>query len=55
MTKVKFLVEEQNVSVISTEVNGIYILPNISRSRMSVDASNLAWKKNTLGTIRKRQ
>ena len=37
MTKMKFLVKEQNV--ISTDVNGIYdVLAKISLSRMSVDA-----------------
>ena len=31
------------------------VLPNISLSRMSVYAQNLAWKKSTLGKIRKHQ
>ena len=53
VTKVKFLVKEQNVFVISTDANEIslWILPNISLGRMSVDAWNLAWKKSTLGKI----
>ena len=34
MRKVTFLVKEQNVSVISTDVNGYHdVLPNISLSR----------------------
>ena len=39
MTKVKFLVKEQNVSVISTDVNEYHdVLPNISLRRRSVYA-----------------
>ena len=51
VTKVTFLVKEQNVSVISTGVNYYDVLPNISLSRMSVYAYNLAWKKSTAGKI----
>ena len=53
VTKVTFLVKEQNVSVISIYANGISscLTKHISLySRMSVNcAYNLAWKKSTLG------
>ena len=55
MTKVTILVKEQNVSVISTDVNGISLcITNIFSeiSRMSVLHRFLAWKKSTLGKIR---
>ena len=49
--EVKFLVNEQNVSVISIDVKGISWLsyPYISLSRMSMYAQDLAWKKSTQG------
>ena len=50
MTKVTFLVKDQNVSVISTDVMEYHdVLPNIFLSRMNVYVQDLARKKSTLG------
>ena len=48
VTKVNFLVKEQNMSVIST-VEFHDVLPNISLRAGCMHAYNLAWKKSTVG------
>ena len=57
VTKVTFLVKEQNVSVISTDVNAWNIMMSfltyLLACRMSVKCIKFAWKKSTLGKRKK--
>ena len=58
VTKMKFLVKilsKMCLSLALTSMEYHDVLPNISLSRMSVYAQNLAWKKSTLGKIQKHQ